>query len=120
MTNVITIYHYNKEGKITATGQFDKDIFDVVPPNSTLEQPPKDQSELENEVLRFDADNEEWNLIADYRNNTYIDSEGKTHTIEELGVEPKDDWELYKEETRKSRLNEVENALTEIYTLINN
>lgn len=95
MANVVTIYHIDENGKITATGEFDKDKFETIPPKSTIKQPPKQPSELQNEVLRFNPDQDSWNLIADYRNTQYKDSDGNIHEITELGVEPKDSWTKY-------------------------
>ena len=66
MPNVVKVYNYNSEGKITATGTMDLDVFEVVPIDATIIQPPKEESELEaDELLSFDETNDEWILEID-------------------------------------------------------
>lgn len=66
MANIVKIYNYDKDGYITATGEMDLDIFEVVPINATIKQPPKELENLNpDEILYFDEVNDEWVLEID-------------------------------------------------------
>lgn len=61
MANVVKVYNYDKNGYITAVGEMDLDIFEVVPISATIVQPSKNVEELApNEELRFDEATEKW------------------------------------------------------------
>jgi hypothetical protein len=111
MSDVVKVYNYDSEGKITATGTMDLDVFKTVPVDATIVQPPKQEEELKNEVLRFDEVNEKWDLVADYRGSQYKDSDGNIHEISELGIEPKDTWVKY---TPKSQPTEEEQRIADL------
>ena len=112
-----TIYHYDNDGFVTATGEFDTEIYEVVPPKSTLVEMP---TEGEHQKAKFDPETETWALLPDYQGMTFIDTDGVLHTIDELGVEPEPDWVPYVPESSdgedeleevKQRLSEIEDAL---------
>lgn len=66
MSNVVKVYNYDSEGKITATGTMDLDVFKKVPINATIKQPPKEPENLNSdESLWFDEANEQWMLEVD-------------------------------------------------------
>ena len=81
MPNVVKVYNYNSEGKITATGTMDLDVFEVVPIDATIIQPPKEESELEpNETLRFNETTEEWVIEIDHNYEPPAEPEVSTTT----------------------------------------
>jgi len=64
--NVVKVYNYDSEGKITAIGTMDLDVFEVIPIDATIVQPPKQESELApNESLRFNEITNEWVINVD-------------------------------------------------------
>lgn len=116
-----TVYHYDENGKITATGKLDTGVFDDAPRSSTIKEPPKSLDELKSyEELTFDAEADEWNLEVDAR-GTWYDADGNEYTIEETGEEPEDGWtkndptaEPEKTEEEK-RIEDLEESVAEIY-----
>lgn len=89
--NVVKVYNYDSEGKITATGTMDLDIFKTVPINATIVQPPKQEEELApNETLRFNETTNEWVIDVDETYEPPVEEEpdlnyvSDTQRIEEL------------------------------------
>lgn len=114
------LYHYDKEGKITATGTIDTDIYKIIPPMSTIVCPPKIGKF---EELRFNAEEEKWEVIPNYTDITFIDKNGKLHTIIEPGVSPEEGWQIYEPEDEQiedftnnleQRISDLEKAIADI------
>ena len=88
MADIVKVYNYDSEGNITATGTMDLDIFETVPMDATIVQPPKQESELApNETLRFNEIADEWVIEIDetYEEPTEDpDYVSDTQRIEEL------------------------------------
>lgn len=114
---ILTIYHYNERGEVTATGTIDTSIFKELPPMSTTKPIP---ATGENEIALFDTEKREWVVYPDYRGKRYIDEEGNIITIEEIGQVPEESWEEYifeaEEETNgiEQRIIDLENAIAEL------
>jgi len=114
---ILTIYHYNESGEVTATGTIDTSIFKELPPMSTTKPMPETK---ENEIALFDLEKREWMVHPDYRGKRYIDEEGNIITIEEIGQVPEESWEEYifeaEEETNwiEQRIIDLENAIAEL------
>ena len=104
-----TLYHYDKEGRITATGTIDLDIFKIIPPMSTIIQPPQVG---EYEELIFNIKEEKWEIIPNYEGVTFINEEGDLHTITEVGVLPEEGWKIYEKEDVNN--NDIEHRLADL------
>lgn len=106
-----TLYHYDKEGRITATGTIDLDIFKTIPPMSTIIQPPRVG---EYEELIFNIEEEKWEIIPNYEGVTFIDEEGNLHTITEVGVLSEEGWKIYEPKKEDVNNNAIEQRLAEL------
>jgi len=99
-----TVYHYDENGKITATGKLDTEVFDEAPYQATIKELPKSLDELKSyEEITFDAEADEWNLEVDAR-GTWYDADGNEHEITELGDEPDSGWFSYNPVEREEEL----------------
>jgi len=66
VANKVNVYNYDSKGRITAKGTMDTEVFEVVPLDATIIQPPKEEKDLEpDERLRFDEANDKWILEKD-------------------------------------------------------
>lgn len=115
-----TIYNYDVNGEVTATGEFDADKYEEIPPNATIIEKPETG---DNEVAIFNETDQGWLIKADYRNETYYDSLGNRHIIINIGVIPEIDWiteEEYFQENppdpseQEQRIIDLKNAVSDL------
>ncbi|AZO96121.1 hypothetical protein [Halocella sp. SP3-1] len=119
------IYHYHREtgellGESTARENPLEEGEYLIPAYATNIEPSETG---ENEVAIFNVDNQKWNVVADYRGQTFWDTDRNKHEIAELGIEPDPAWlieepPLSEEEIAKMELErQLKTLITEFDSL---
>lgn len=91
MSTPIKCYHYDRNTSeflyVEVAAHDPRDNQPLVPAYSTTIEPPVPTA---NTVALFDGTN--WALVADYRGQSFYDTNGEIHTIDSIGVEPLVGW----------------------------